>query len=234
MEVTKRFIAIAGNMGVGKSTLTELLAKRLGWEPFYEAVAENPYIADFYKEMKTWAFHSQVFFLTHRLHDHNQIIQRPHSVIQDRCVYEDAEVFAKNLYLQGDMAERDYRVYRDLYETLTQFLPPPDIVLYLQASVPILMRRITSRGRDYERNVTPQYLEQLNNLYNEWVANFTLCPVLVMPVDELDFVKYKAHLEEIATWLIHKGLPEFYKTLPSHPVHRKKKIPQQSELPGEW
>ena len=191
------FIAIAGNIGVGKSTLTELLSKRLGWEPYFEAVDENPYLADFYQDMQRWAFHSQIFFLSRRLRHHYELLQRRHSVIQDRSVYEDAEIFARNLYLQGHMNERDYRVYRDLYETVVAVLPPPDLVVYLQASVPTLLERIRRRGRDYEQGIAPEYLERLNTLYEEWIAHFNLCPVLTIPADRLDFVRYPDHLDTI-------------------------------------
>ncbi len=191
------FVAIAGNIGVGKSTLTELLSKRLGWEPYFEAVDENPYLADFYRDMRRWSFHSQIFFLSRRLRHHHELLKRNGSVVQDRCVYEDAEIFARNLYLQGLMSERDYRVYRDLYDTVVHILPPPDLVVYLQASVPTLLERIRRRGREYEQAIDPAYLERLNVLYDEWAATFDLCPVLTIPTDGLDFVLYPAHLDLI-------------------------------------
>jgi deoxyadenosine/deoxycytidine kinase len=200
----KRFIAVAGNMGVGKSTLTALLSEKLDWEPFYEAVDDNPYLADFYKDMRKWAFHSQVFFLSRRLRHHHQLLNRPDSVIQDRTVYEDAEIFAENLYRQEHMGERDYRSYRELYEVLTMFLPPPDLVVYLQASVPTLEHRIIIRGRDFEQDVPTDYLEQLNRLYEEWANSFTLCPMLTVPSDSLDFVKNNSHLELIAAKIMEK------------------------------
>ena len=127
----KKFVAVAGNIGVGKSTLVSKLCESLGWEPFYEPEAENPYLPDFYEKMKRWAFHSQVYFLTHRLRIHQQIIDSPNSVIQDRCVYEDAEIFAQNLYNQGHIRERDFKTYWELYQVLSKFLPPPDLVVYL-------------------------------------------------------------------------------------------------------
>jgi len=191
----KHFIAIAGNMGVGKSSLTDLLARKLGWEPFYEAAAENPYLADFYRDMRAWSFHSQIFFLSRRLRSHRELLDRPNTVVQDRSVYEDAEIFARNLYLQGHMSERDYRCYRELYEVLTKFLPPPDLVVYLRASVPTLVERIRLRDRDYERDVSLDYLKQLNDLYEEWAAGFSLCPMLTVPSDNLDFVKKSTHLD---------------------------------------
>lgn len=193
----KKFVAVAGNIGVGKSTLVKLLCHRLEWDPFFEPEAQNPYLPDFYRDMSAWAFHSQVFFLTHRLRIHRRIIDHASSVVQDRSLYEDAEVFARNLYQQGPMSERDYQTYRGLYEVLMEFLPPPDLVLYLRASVPTLQRRIRRRGREYEREISPQYLEQLNKLYETWVSNFILCPVLTVPADDMDFVKHSGHLNLI-------------------------------------
>ena len=228
----KKFIAIAGNMGVGKSALTRLLSERLGWEPFYEAVGDNPYLADFYQDMRKWSFHSQIFFLSRKLRYYLEIINRPGSVIQDRTIYEDAEIFAENLYRQGYMSERDYHTYRGVYEAILPFLPPPDLVIYLQASVPTLQRRIALRGREFERNISVEYLEQLNQLYEEWARDFTACPLLVVPADEMDFVKHSAHLEQIASWLAFKKFPELFKTLP-HRRRGRRKIPaQQRELPG--
>jgi deoxyadenosine/deoxycytidine kinase len=198
----KYFVAVAGNIGVGKSSLTELLAQRLGWEPFYEAVVENPYLADFYSDMERWSFHSQVFFLSRRLRHHRALLDHPGSVIQDRSVYEDAEVFARNLHRQGSLSERDWTSYRNLYEVLITFLPPPDLVVYLQASVPTLVHRIALRGRDFEHAITEEYLSQLNTLYDEWVASFNLCPVLTVATDNLDFVHYETHLGQIAQRII--------------------------------
>ncbi len=194
---SKKFVAVAGNIGVGKSTLVRLLSERLGWQPFYEPVTENPYLPDFYRDMRAWAFHSQVFFLTHRLRIHRRLLDHPTSVIQDRSVYEDAEIFAENLYRQGMMAERDYRTYRDLYEVLVEFLPPPDLVIYLRASVDTLLRRIAKRGRDYEQDISADYLAQLNTLYEQWIQRFALCPVLTVPADDLDYVAHPAHLDLI-------------------------------------
>lgn len=193
----KKYVAIAGNIGVGKSTLVTMLCDRLGWQPFYEPVTENPYLVDFYRDMRTWSFHSQIFFLTRRLHAHRQLLDHPTSVIQDRCVYEDAEVFACNLYDQGLMDERDYHSYRELYEVLTEFLPPPDLVVYLRASEYTLLHRISMRGRDYERQISPEYLSQLNLLYETWINNFNLCPVLSVPADDLDYVAHPTHMDLI-------------------------------------
>jgi deoxyadenosine/deoxycytidine kinase len=190
----KRFLVVAGNIGAGKSTLVRLLSERMGWFPYYEPVAQNPYLTDFYTDMQAWAFHSQIFFLTNRLRTHHQLMTHPSSVIQDRCVYEDAEVFAQNLSDQGLMTGRDYETYRDLYHVLVEFLPPPDLVLYLRASVPTLLGRISQRGRDFEQQIQPAYLEQLNGLYENWISGFRLCPILTIPADALDYVRDSKHL----------------------------------------
>jgi deoxyadenosine/deoxycytidine kinase len=181
------FVAIAGNIGAGKSTLTGMLSDAFGWEPFYEANAENPYLSDFYKDMERWSFHSQVFFLGKRLEHHHQLIQHPGSVVQDRTVYEDAEIFARNLYEQGNMSARDYDAYRRLYEAISAFLPPPDLMIYLEASVDTLISHINRRGRDYERNMSSDYLVRLNRLYNEWIDRWTACEVLRVKIDGIDF-----------------------------------------------
>lgn len=193
----KKFITVAGNIGVGKSTLVEKLCARLGWEPFFEGVVDNPYLADFYADMAAWSFHSQIFFLGRRLKDLRRLMDFPSAVVQDRSVYEDAEIFAKNLYRQGFIGERDWASYHELYHALAALLPPPDLIVYLQAAVPTLLRRIALRGREYEKNIAPDYLTQLNSLYEEWIADFGLCPVLIVPADRLDFVANDGHLDLI-------------------------------------
>lgn len=192
-----RFVAVAGNIGVGKSTLVELLAERMGWTPFFEPQSQNPYLADFYRDMQEWSFQSQIFFLSRRLRAHRDISNHPGPAVQDRSVYEDAEIFAQNLFLERNMSDRDYQTYRDLYEVLTRFLPPPDLVVYLRASVSTLVERISMRGRDYEKGIQPEYLGRLNDLYEEWTESFSLCPVLTVPADDLNYVLNDAHLDLI-------------------------------------
>ncbi len=194
----KKFVIVAGNIGVGKSTLVGMLCGRLGWEPFYETVAGNPYLADFYQDMQTWSFHSQVFFLANRLRALQELAGHPTSVIQDRSVYEDAEVFAHNLNRQGHMSDRDYATYRELYGSLAAFLPAPDLVIYLRASVDTLHQRIQRRGREYEREISPAYLAQINDLYEAWISGYTLSPVLTVPADDLDYVAHPGHFDLIA------------------------------------
>ncbi len=205
----KFFVAIAGNIGVGKSTLTGILAQAFDWKPFYEAVDENPYLADFYGDMRRWSFHSQVFFLSRRLQHHRQLVDHPGSVVQDRSVYEDAEIFAHNLFEQGQMSERDYRAYRDLYEGIRAFLPPPDLLVYLKGSVGTLVTRIKLRGRDFERDISPDYLDRLNRLYDTWIDRWDSCPVLIVPADDMDF----QHDEEARRAII-DGVQESLKPAP--------------------
>lgn len=195
--MTSYFVTIAGNIGVGKSTLVELLAGKLGWEPVMEAVADNPYLADFYEDMERWSFQSQVFFLVRRIQQHHRLLQNSHSVLQDRSVYEDAEIFARNLFLQRSMSERDWSCYYELYQTLSTLLDPPDLVIYLRASVPTLRTRIEQRGREYEQSISDTYLEQLNALYDQWAAGFSLSPVLTIDTNRLNYVRYEEHLEQI-------------------------------------
>lgn len=195
--MTKYFITIAGNIGVGKTTLTTMLAEKLGWQPFLESAEENAYLADFYKDMARWSFHSQVFFLSRRLRQHAQLLQHANSVVQDRSVYEDAEIFARNLRRQGHMSERDWQTYSSLYSALSALLKPPNLVVYLKVSMPTLLGRIANRGRDYERSISAEYLSGLNELYDEWVSRFSLCPVLTIATDDLNYVKNEEHLDQI-------------------------------------
>ncbi len=193
----KKFVVLAGNIGAGKSTLVNLICERFGWNAYYEPVAENPYLADFYADMERWAFHSQVFFLTHRVESHRALAADRWSVVQDRSIYEDAEVFARNLHAQGHMTDKDYELYRELYGVFVSLLPPPDLVVYLRASVPVLQERIALRGRGFESKIPDEYLAGLNSLYEEWISNFTLAPVLIVPGDRLDFVADSKALNRI-------------------------------------
>ena len=195
----KKYLVLAGNIGAGKSSLVGLLADKLGFVPYYEPVAENPFLKDFYADMKRWAFHSQVFFLTWRARSHRALMDIPRAVVQDRSFYEDAEVFARALHRQGSMTDRDWDTYQDLYRTLTTLLAPPDLVVYLRASVPTLRARITRRARAYEARITDEYLAGLNTLYEEWISGFRLAPVLIVPADRLDFVQDSRDLDAIVS-----------------------------------
>jgi deoxyadenosine/deoxycytidine kinase len=204
----KYFIAVAGNIGAGKSTLTGMLAQEFGWEPFYEANAENPYLADFYRDMQRWSFHSQVFFLGKRLEHHRLLVDHHTSAVQDRTVYEDAEIFARNLYDQGHMTPRDYDAYCRLYRAISAFLPPPNLIIYLQGSVETLQHHIRRRGREFERGIAPDYLARLNHLYDEWIDDWTRCPVLRVPIDGVDFQHNPSDFQHILA-----GLHEVLETL---------------------
>lgn len=197
LKPKSNFITIAGNIGVGKSTLTTMLAHQLGWKPFLEGEANNPYLPQFYEDMPRWSFHSQIFFLSQRLQQHKQLLENDGSVLQDRSVYEDAEIFARNLFVQGHMSQQDWQTYYLLYQTLSQLLRPPDLVVYLKASVPTLQRRIAQRGRHYEQAIAESYLNRLNELYDQWIAGFKLCPVLTVNSDNLDYVQNDEHLQLI-------------------------------------
>ena len=208
----KRYLVLAGNIGAGKSTLVELLCRRLGWIPYFEPVAENPYLKDFYADMERWAFQSQVFFLMHRARNHRELSRETGSVVQDRSLYEDAEVFARNLHLQGRMSDRDHGVYRELYRVLTSLLPPPDLVVYLKASVLTLRRRIVQRGRAFEQTIQDGYLEGLNALYEEWIGGFQVAPVLTVEADSTDVLDRPGDLEAVVT-RIEEALKEGQGTL---------------------
>ena len=165
----KLYVAIAGNIGVGKTTLTRKLSKRLEWKAYYEKVIDNPYLSDFYHDMKQWSFHLQVFFLSNRFKSQKEITDWPDSCIQDRSIYEDVEIFAYTLHQQGFLSDRDFENYHELFSTMVQYLRKPDLILYLRASVDRLLRQIKQRGRDYEKTIDPNYLLQLNDAYDAWI-----------------------------------------------------------------
>lgn len=193
----KRFLLVAGNIGAGKTSLTDRLAARLGWQAAYESVADNPYLADFYADMRTWSFHLQMYFLGHRAEQHRRMALSPISAVCDRSIYEDAYIFARALYQMGNMTERDYLAYRRLYQVVVEQLPVPDLLLYLEASVETLLTRIRGRDRAIETGITADYLGLLNSFYGDWLADFDLCPVLTIPADRLDFVRQTGHLDVI-------------------------------------
>lgn len=184
------FLVIAGNIGVGKTTFTRLLSERLGWQPYFEKVKGNPYLGQFYNDMRRWGFHSQIYFLTQRFKAHIRINQINIPVIQDRSIYEDAEVFAANLYQQGLFSEQDYHTYRELYESMLHVLRPPDLTVYLRGSPWTLLSRIRRRWRDEERNIDKEYLFQLNLAYEKWIKNWRgQYPVQIINTDGHDFLK---------------------------------------------
>ena len=164
------FLGVAGNIGVGKTHLTRWLGERLGWEVFYEPVIDNPYLDDFYSDMRRWSFHLQVFFLSRRFEMHRKMMHNLLSCVQDRTIYEDAEVFARTLHATGAMDDRDHENYRALFDSMTAYLRPPDAIIYLRATVPTLLQRIDQRGRPCERTIAPEYLQLLGAAYDEWAA----------------------------------------------------------------
>ncbi|MFN8570206.1 MAG: deoxynucleoside kinase [Kouleothrix sp.] len=183
----RQHVTIAGNIGVGKSTLVGILAEEFGWQPYYELVADHPYIDDYYEDRERWGFHSQIWFLSQRYEQHLEIADTPIAVCQDRSIYEDYEVFVKGLLEQRIFSHRDFRTYRRLFQSLTRSLTAPTLLVYLHASVPTLLERINGRSRPYERTIPAEYLAQLNRRYDEWLRRFELCPVLTIETDQLDF-----------------------------------------------
>jgi deoxyadenosine/deoxycytidine kinase len=192
--MTKHLILVAGNIGTGKTSLTERIGARLGWRTAFESVSDNPYLADFYADMREWSFHLQVFFLGHRAHQHMALANSPESAIADRSIYEDAHIFARALHHMGNLSERDYQAYRTVFDLVMAGLPRPDLLLYLRAPVPVLLDRIHSRGRSIESGITAEYLSLLDTFYEEWMQVFDLCPVLTIRTDDLDFVHKPKHL----------------------------------------
>ncbi len=187
-----RFVAVAGNMGAGKSSLVEWLRQRYGMVPYFEPNEENPYLADFYGDMKRWAMSSQLFFLIKRFQIHRAITKAASGgsiVVQDRTIYEDAEVFAAHLHDRGLIDDRDYRVYRDLFDTLCEEIRPPDLMIYLRCPLKTLVQRIRKRGRSFERNLSRSYLASLERLYEAWFSRYTRSPVLVIDTERLDYVE---------------------------------------------
>ncbi len=203
------YISIAGNIGVGKSTAVGLLADAFGWQPYYEFVADQPYLDDYYADPKRWGFHSQIWFLSQRFEQQQEIADTPISVIQDRSIYEDYEVFVKGLLEQQILSHRDFRTYRRLYQALVHVATPPTLMIYLQAAVPTLLERIRLRARPSERNIPASYLEHLNRRYEEWFRRFDLCPVLTVPFDETNIVNNEDDRRQFVEQVrIAAGLPQ--------------------------
>lgn len=194
----KYFVSVAGNIGSGKSTLTKLISERFKWIPYYESVSDNPYLQDFYFDMKRWSFNLQIYFLAHRFRTHKEILSRKESVIQDRSIYEDVFIFAKNLHDMGRMDDRDYETYKNLFEEMVSYLKPPDLLVYLKSNLECLLKKIKLRGRDFEKNIEPDYLNNLNNSYEEWIKSYKLGKCLIIESDCLDFVKSEEDFDKIA------------------------------------
>jgi len=191
------FVGLAGNIGVGKTTFTEIVAEKLGWTPYFESVDDNPYLGDFYGDMSRWSFNLQVYFLHKRFKSHHDMSLSNGGVIQDRTIYEDVEIFAKNLNEMGFMDQRDWKNYRNLFSIMTSYLLKPDLIVYLKASTDTLISRIKSRSRDYEKSIDPEYLHTLNVSYNKWINNLIDIPVLLIETDGFNIFEDNDQLETI-------------------------------------
>lgn len=192
----KKYIAIAGNIGAGKSSLTELLGKNFGWKTYFESVDNNPYLSDFYEDMRRWSFNLQIYFLSSRFQHQKKLMQLEESLIQDRTIYEDVEIFAKNLHEMGLMSDRDYKNYCALFDEMVHYLQAPDLLIYLRAEVPTLVRQIQQRGREYENTIRIEYLERLNRLYEDWIDRYDE-EKLIVDTDNLDFVNNQDDLGKV-------------------------------------
>jgi deoxyadenosine/deoxycytidine kinase len=193
--MAKHMIVLAGNIGAGKTSLTERLGGRMGWQTAFESVADNPYLPDFYADMRSWSFHLQIFFLGHRARQYLELAASPQSAILDRSIYEDAYIFSRALHHLSNLNERDYLAYRSVFDLIVAKLPPPDLLIYLRAPVKVLVERIRRRGRAIEGGITPEYLTLLESFYDDWLRTFDVCPVLTIRTDDLDFVHKARHLD---------------------------------------
>ena len=200
-----KLVLVAGNIGTGKTSLTERLGDRMGWRTAFESVIDNPYLSDFYRDMAAWSFQLQIFFLGHRAEQHLELVQDQRSAIADRSIYEDAKIFARALFHQGSMSERDYMAYRRVFKLVVDNLPEPDLLIYLTAPPEVLIERIRSRGRKMEEGISLAYLSLLDSYYQDWMETFDLCPVLTIRSDDLDFVHQPGHLD-IVVERIHEKL----------------------------
>ena len=211
--MTKQLVVVAGNIGAGKTSLAERIGARLGWRTGYESVADNPYLADFYGDMKAWSFHLQVFFLGHRSEQYLEAVRDTRSAILDRSIYEDFHIFARALHHMGDLNERDYLSYRRLFDLTVDSLPRPNLLIYLKAPVNVLVDRIRRRARNMETGISAEYLSLLDTFYDDWLGAFDMCPVLTIRSDDLDYVHQPRHLDtvvqRIQDQLAGRGVVEF-------------------------
>ena len=192
--ISNPFVGIAGNIGVGKTTFTDTISQHFGWQPFYESVSDNPYLDDFYRDMHRWSFNLQIYFLHHRFSGQIKIKSMNTGVIQDRTIYEDVEIFARNLYEMNFMTDRDWRTYKDLFSNMTQYLQKPDLIIYLRASTDTLLSRVRNRSRDFERDISPEYLHSLNISYEKWINRCEDFQILIIESDGFNVFKDKEQL----------------------------------------
>jgi len=210
----KYFVSVAGNIGSGKSSLTKLVSENLNWIPYFESVNDNPYLEDFYRDMLRWSFNLQIYFLSHRFRIHKEILEQQNSVIQDRSIYEDVEIFAKNLHKIGMMEKRDYKNYQSLFIEMTSYLKAPDLIIYLKADLNTLVNQVKQRGRDFEKNIDKNYIEKLNVSYDKWISNYSHGKTLIIESDGLDFVNSKNDLDYVIKLVLDKlneQIHNFYK-----------------------
>lgn len=206
----KKFVTVVGNIGSGKTTLSRLVASEWGWKPWFEVVNDNPYLADFYGDMAAWSFQLQLFFLSKRFEHHMSIVESSQSAIQDRSIYEDGEIFARSLLRHGNMTERDYQSYRDLFDQMTGLLPAPDLIVYLEAQVETVQTRIRQRGRPFEQSIPDAYLHDLQEFYEDWLGRWNRSAILTLPSDDLDLVNTPGDISAV--------LREIRKALHQSPV----------------
>ena len=195
--IKKPFVGVAGNIGVGKTTFTDIVSQHFGWKPYYESVTDNPYLDDFYQDMHRWSFNLQIYFLHHRFSSIIDITKSKDGFVQDRTIYEDVEIFSKNLHDMGFMDDRDWKTYSDLFKNMTKFLKAPDLIVYLKADLDTLVNRIEKRSREYEATIDPEYLKRLNKMYNEWIDNINWTKVLVIDTNSFNIFEDKDKLESI-------------------------------------
>ncbi|AWV90723.1 deoxynucleoside kinase [Bradymonas sediminis] len=195
----RRYIAVAGSIGAGKSSIVEFLSQHFDVQPFFEPNEDNPYLEDFYEDMERWSFHSQLYFLGAKFKLHKELDASPQNVIQDRTIWEDAEIFAQNLYQQGQMSARDWQTYRNLYESVQGEIRAPDVMIYLRCPVKTVRQRIAMRGREMEQNIPTEYLNRLHKLYENWIDAYDLSPLVILPTDKLDYVTNLVDYHEIVT-----------------------------------
>ena len=195
--INNPFVGVAGNIGVGKTTFTEVVAKKFGWLEYYESVADNPYLNDFYKDMSRWSFNLQIYFLHHRFSGQVELMKKGNGIIQDRTIYEDVEIFARNLYEMNYMANRDWVTYKNLFKNMTQFLRKPDLIIYLRASTDTLLSRIKNRNRGYEKDISAEYLHSLNISYDKWIKDSLNTKTMIIETDNFNIFTDKEKLSDI-------------------------------------
>lgn len=198
------FVGIAGNIGVGKSTFTNIISSKFDWDPYFESVVDNPYLDDFYHDMNRWSFNLQIYFLHHRFHTHLKMENSKRSVIQDRTIYEDVEIFARNLHEMKFMSKRDWDTYCNLFKNMTSFLRRPDLIIYLRAKTDTLLNRIKGRNRDFETDIDPEYLHSLNISYENWIKRIDDIPVLTVETDNFNIFENHEELENIMSKIENK------------------------------